>query len=158
MVKKSFYPVLVYKTAYSTQWITAAANFYWALTRFWTLAQHLIRYSELSVYWLQNFCIHCLCRRAGNSVWTKRREAWASGGFAVSGSLPLWSAFLPGLLHHLAACQDGAGQIWVLSSSEGVPKLTFVFLFFSRMFMSQTACRWSIRMSYLQNNLFLKTV
>lgn len=43
----------------------------------------------------------------------------------------------------------------ILSRGEGVPKLTFVFLFsVDHLIKSQIVCRWSIRMSYLQNNLF----
>lgn len=39
---------------------------------------------------------------------TRRRKAWGSGSFIISGSLPVWCFFPPDLLHHLAECLAGA--------------------------------------------------
>lgn len=106
VVKKTFYQVLTYKTAYPTQWIITAANFYWVLPRFWTLAQHfdLVFWFKClltpvngahTVRYGQSFFAHFLCRRAPNA-WGQgggRPEALAallSQGACLSGAPPPW--------------------------------------------------------------------
>lgn len=144
--KEEFLSGSYIKLAYPTQWIITAAHFYWALTRFWALAQHFD-----TVFWFkclltpvncahtvrsgQNFSTHFLCRRAANT-WGQegRPEALAaslSQGVCLFGAPPPWPVLSP-----------GCALKWLLCPG---PK-------------SQVVCRCSIRMSGLQNSLLKRVV
>lgn len=146
---------------YSTRWITAAA-----LTEHLPCARYL--FSTLTCILTEVFLDSGklrtqldMGRTSASSTWSEGQKTSGGqgegqsgfGSFIVSGSLPLsgpfpspsyvlkWCLFASvpkfTLAYHLPSVKN---QTLVLSPGEGVPKPTFVFLFFCRMFNHEPNC------------------
>ena len=117
----------------------------------------------------QNFCVHCLWGRTANPHKDKEKEGlrlWQIHYLRESPSLvllPSWPFTSPGWVFNWCSFASAQSSHWLVTlhqDSDSVllrvcPDLPLSFCFPVKcLIMNQTACRWSIRVNYLQNNLF----
>lgn len=173
---------------YTTQWITTPA-FTQHLPCVGYLLNTLKRYSDLSVYWLQQ-TVHTLLdavRTSPSSTCAEgQKTAWGQGGgksevLAASLSPGICLSGAPSCLVfscHLGVCENGVllplsqSSHWLITCPRSrirggrsyllvrvCPNLPLSFCFHvGCLFKGQTACKWFINRSHLQNNLLKRAV
>ena len=94
----------------------------------------------------QNFCVHCLWGRTANPHKDKEKEGlrlWQLHYFRESACLvllPSWPFTSPGWVSSWCPFASAQSSHWLITLHQGVPRLTFVFLFSCKMFNYEPNC------------------